>query len=298
MVVGGLDIHDAKSSDTTSSGCRMSLEAQFDSKTGTMSYFTGRLDIDSNALKQKLAGGALVQTAPLTPCTYRVSIGDNKFEIAFPVLVIGGKCKTRIARKSSYIEVVAPIVTHPGRSPSMSVTYPIVFDHGVPTNWNLHYVNLQSCPAINDKKSGKLKWLNHHVSTMFAKREGLLRNHPGMPAFDGERVRLGLKDSVYTLFNFFCGLQGAQKCSVFGLNHPHEGGTHILMFVSALRLDVTNRTVILNMAILPLWYDIMPKLAQFLKALTTRGVRMIIVDGDDLILWKQLLPVYVERCRT
>lgn len=166
MVVGGLDKHDAKSLDTTSSACRMSLEAQLDSKSGTVCRLTSCLGIDSIALKQKLAGGASAQTAPLT------------------------------------------------------------------------------------------------------------------------------------LFNLFFGLQGAHKCSMFGLNHSDEGGTHILMFVSALSLDVTDRIVILDTAILPLWYDILPKLAQLLDALTTRSVRMIKVDVDELMLWKQFLPAYVERCRT
>lgn len=79
MVVGGLHKHDARSLDITSSACRMSLEAQLDSKSGTVCRLTSCLGIDSIALKQKLASSASVQTAPFTLFNFFFSLqGDHK----------------------------------------------------------------------------------------------------------------------------------------------------------------------------------------------------------------------------
>ena len=94
----------------------------------------------------------------------------------------------------------------------------------------------------------------------------------------------------------YSGLQG-QQARIFGINNPGHGGVHILVFVSCLRLDLANHTVVLDAAILPLHDPIMPKLRPFLEKLT--GVRLcnVVVDDDELRLWKEIIPAWVERCR-
>jgi hypothetical protein len=98
------------------------------------------------------------------------------------------------------------------------------------------------------------------------------------------------------MFMQFSGLQG-QYSRVFGINHPTGGGVHILIFVSCLRLDGANRTVVLDTAVLPLTNRLMPQIHQFLAALSSKGFCNIKVDEAELKLWKQIIPALVERCR-
>jgi hypothetical protein len=94
----------------------------------------------------------------------------------------------------------------------------------------------------------------------------------------------------------FSGLQG-QQARVFGINNPDHGGVHILVFVSCLRLDLANHTVVLDAAILPLHNPLMPKIQPFLENLTEIGLCSVVADSDELRLWKEIVPAWVERCR-
>jgi hypothetical protein len=72
---------------------------------------------------------------------------------------------------------------------------------------------------------------------------------------------------------------------------------HILIFVSYLRLDIENHTAVLDSAVLPLTDRLIPRLKRFLGPLSGLGLCSIKVDDDELRLWKEVLPCYVERCR-
>jgi hypothetical protein len=136
---------------------------------------------------------------------------------------------------------------------------------------------------------------------MLSARERRLRDDKSLPRSQGEQARLDLKDSLFSLFMHYTGLQG-RRAHIFGLSNPSPGGggVHILLFVSALRLDLANRTVVLDVAALPLHDALMqvPGIASFLGALTQQGFVQVKVDDAELRLWKQVLPAFVERCRT
>lgn len=110
-------------------------------------------------------------------------------------------------------------------------------------------------------------------------------------------VRVDLKDSLFSMFMHFSGLQGDQA-SIFGIHNPTAGGVHMIFFVSCLRLDMANHTVVLDAAVLPLTNTLVPQIRPFLAALTS-SLRLcnINVDDKELGLWKQILPALVERCR-
>ena len=110
-------------------------------------------------------------------------------------------------------------------------------------------------------------------------------------------VRVNLKDSIFSMFMHFTGLQG-RKAESFGLSIPDAGGIHVLVLASKLRLDLGNHTVFLDAAILPLVPSIMSQLKSFLQAISTKALAQIKVDADELKLWHQMLRIYAERCRT
>lgn len=94
---------------------------------------------------------------------------------------------------------------------------------------------------------------------------------------------------------------GQKQTTVFGLNRSDTDGIHVLIFVSAIRLELTNRVVVLDSAILPLTQVIMtsPTTQQVITALHQSGKLCAInVTADELRLWKKVLPTFIERCRT
>jgi hypothetical protein len=93
------------------------------------------------------------------------------------------------------------------------------------------------------------------------------------------------------------GIAQGRREHVFGLNNPTGGGVHILLFVSSFRIDLSNRTVALDVAVLPLFDTLMPEITDFLASLTNRGFCNTKVDDAELRLWKEVLPACAERCR-
>jgi len=110
-------------------------------------------------------------------------------------------------------------------------------------------------------------------------------------------VRMAFRESLFTMFMIFTALQG-QQTRLFSLNHTTAGGVHVLVFISNLRMDLGNHTVVLDAAILPLTHEVVPRISSFLAALVMLNICHIKVDSEELNLWKQALPAMVERCRT
>lgn len=92
------------------------------------------------------------------------------------------------------------------------------------------------------------------------------------------------------------GLQGG-TATIFGLNNASASGVQMLTLASHLRLDSCNCMVVLDAAVLVLTLEILPHIRSFLQTLTGRGFCSIKVDDSEMQLWKQALPVFVERCR-
>lgn len=73
---------------------------------------------------------------------------------------------------------------------------------------------------------------------------------------------------------------------MFGLNTAANGGVHILVLTSSLRIHFTDRAVVLDCAVLPLHDEVMPRLNKFLTALTCRGLCQMKVNDGELQLWE------------
>ncbi|KAL7941446.1 hypothetical protein V8C42DRAFT_180404 [Trichoderma barbatum] len=114
-----------------------SFTACTDAVNSRISSITGRLNIVSGPLKSALRGGCSVQSSALSPCTFAVTIDKANIHLCFPVPMIASSCKTRIARKSGYVELVVPVVTDPARSSSSSLTYPVLYDGSALATWNM-----------------------------------------------------------------------------------------------------------------------------------------------------------------
>jgi hypothetical protein len=130
---------------------------------------------------------------------------------------------------------------------------------------------------------------------MFSARESKLRGEQQALTHD---ARVNYKETVFSLYVQFSGLQGARCSRAFALSDPRNDGMEILIFVSSARLDPCNRTVILDVALIPLTRGLLSKIKPFLEALNIRMPLIhIVVNKEETKLWKQVIPSLVERCR-
>lgn len=290
---------DAKEKGSSNKHIRTTITANVDRETSNMVGLTGRVDFLSENAISTLRDGAQVKLVQVSPCIIDLFIGKGSpaNRLYFPAPVLQSRSKTRIARKSSYVEIEAPICSPTDKDGFPRFMYPLFLSNHKPVIWNMPYLKLDCQPILDTSKTEELKWLNSHTSLQFSTRERTLRDKSMESDKDVHNdVRINFKDSLFSLFMHFTGLQGGQS-RVFGLNHPTKGGVHIIFFISCLRLELANHTVILDAAVLPLTDQLVPRIHPFLQALTKMGMCSITVDDEELNLWKEVLPAMVERCR-
>jgi hypothetical protein len=207
------------------------------------------------------------------------------------------------------VEVVVPVLGPLDGDASPEFMFPLsiipkaaVQEPVLPVNWNMPYVTLDVVSILDTKKNSKIQWLTTHALLMFSSREskireaGMLGQALSPPQQDS---RVDFKDGLFSLFMHFSGLQGGQA-NIFGLHKAGARGVHILLFVSALRLDLASHTVILDTAVLPLSHKMLEDnmVLKFLDGLqSTTKICSVNVTDMELRLWKQILPAIVERCR-
>ncbi len=314
-------------------GVDTSLIASVDEETGHITTFTTRFDSLSDHYKSILRDGCQVRPSTLSPCQFSITLGQKQalLTMSLPVFSVESTGRTRIARKSSYVEHILQVA---GKYEWMNYPYfmyPVFLQQGKPVLWNLPYTNLRHSPIVDVTRHSELEWLDAHFSLAGSARERRLRNsnsnsNIGLPGAAGERTRLQFKESVFSIFRHFAGIRDAgneargggggeegeeeeeegdgagagrrRRQVVFGLHNPDNGGTHVVIAVSAVRLDPASRAAVLDCAVVPLHAAAVPALAPFLNALLARGFARVPVDDALLRLWKHALPAFAERCRT
>ena len=92
----------------TSSPSQQRVEVRLDQESRKISTLTTRINLVAAKEKEALLKGATVSSSQSTSCGVRVTFGEIQRDILFPFPIAGGQSKLRIARKSSYIEVLPP----------------------------------------------------------------------------------------------------------------------------------------------------------------------------------------------
>jgi MYND finger len=273
---------------------------------------TCKIDFISSSAKAKLSDkSSPVEVGFDSPMVAEIVVGKTlRCKATFPTPVAGSRSKLRIARKSSYVEVIVPILRPLDKDGSPKFMFPLfVTDKmtaqtmALPVNWNMPYVTLNVLPDLDIRKTEKLQWLITHTSLMFSSRERKIRDARmagQSPSFPPPDVRVDFKDGLFSILMQYSGLQG-ERAQVFGLHKKGTGGVHVILFVSALKLDLVNHTVILDTAVLPLSHNLLgdSKIQKCIEGLqSVRKFCIVNVTDTELQLWKQLLPALAERCRT
>ncbi|KAB5585239.1 MYND finger [Coniochaeta sp. 2T2.1] len=282
------------------------LAPEFDASWGGLAGLTGRLDVLSDEgkrlLQEEKAAITLDQTSPYT---IDVIFGERALvqTLTYRVPVTNENGKTRIARKSSYVEVVARLA-EPSISPILEdYIYPSVPSPSTPSapvsTLSITHLNLDTLPIIDVTQRSGLAFLTTLASFTFSKRERDLRDQIDTTSSnDAASTRLNFKESLFTMFMLSSGLQGGHT-GLFAFEHP-DSGLHMLIFVSALRVDGPNCSVVLDAAIIPFTTAHLAdeELKEFLLMLRVLEACTITINDAELKLWKKVLPSLAERCRT
>jgi len=104
---------------------------------------------------------------------------------------------------------------------------------------------------------------------------------------------MNLKHSLHTIFIRAAGVQKTKSC-VFTLMNNMNVDT--LLFVTDLRLDLASHTIIADGYVLSLTLDITHSILDILGGIHDAAVH-VKMFGEELKAWKQILPVFAERCR-
>ena len=279
----------------------VSLQFVADDKVGTV---VARQILHSEKGRRLLTEKAPITLRQSSPFSIDIVFGKKKDEtiytIQYPTTVTTVGSKTRIARKSGYVEVLAKYPTH-GVTPALAdLVFPSTLSpDAVPVPLNLPALNLDSLPALDLSDEAANKWITTLTSFQFSSRERGEREQANEKTGMTNSTRVNFKESLFSMFMTSTGLQGGQT-GLFALNQPGEDGVHMLIFVSAVRLDCASNSVVLDAAVMPMTTDMLknPEIEGFLLLLRTLEICSLDVDEDELKTWKKALPAFAERCRT
>ncbi|TLD23743.1 hypothetical protein PspLS_06944 [Pyricularia sp. CBS 133598] len=292
----------------------VSLSVNADANTGKMTSLTGRVDITDDDGMRLLLEKVPIHLRQRTPFIIEIVFGDDDkvYAVQFTLPVEKEGSKTRIARKSSYVEVIAP-VSNPITSPQLQdyiAPMTLTSDLSTPTivSGALPHVNLDTLPVLDISDKGALRWLVTLASHTFSSRERRIRERimsDTQTVSTAQALRTNFKESLFTMFMLSSGLQGDQT-GLFAIERagndgPGSGSVQMLVAVSALRLDAAAAGVVADAAVLPLTRTIVAgdvDLRAFLAMLPSFQVCYVSADDAELVLWRRVLPALAERCRT
>ncbi len=285
------------------------ISVDINGQLGVITSLTGRIDIVSKQGKALLTDKAPIELFQKSPFDIDIVFGKHEltYPIHFPVPVAREKSKTRIARKSGFVEVIAPLA-HAATAESLAgFVFPIwLYSNRIPVTCNIPHLNLDRLPKLRLSDVKANDWLQTLTSFQFSARESELWKSSSRPqSTNGPAfARLDFKDSLFTIFIMASGLQGRHS-RIFGIGHPDRGGVHILLLVGALRLDGAAGSVVVDAAVIPLTMDIVmaPEMRGFFADSGRGGggegtTTIVKVDDAELALWKRVLPALAERCRS
>lgn len=301
IVCGGIQ-NFKDSVDEASGNVSNKILAEVPASESDVTTITGRVDLLSEKGKKLLQEKVPIEIQQRDPFVMDVIFGNKKLvcPIRFPVPVTQAGSRSRVARKSGYVEVIAPVASSKDSEILSDFIYPTKLDRqGLPAALNASHMNLDALPVLDVEQKDKMQWLVTLASLEFSPREKKIRDQADNKDGISENLRVNFKESLLTMFMLASGLQGGQT-GMFAINHPDKGGIHMLIFVSAIRLDADNSSVVLDAAAIPFTNQLIASgnMEQFLLLIRTLECATINVNDAELILWKKAIPALVERCRT
>ena len=285
-------------------------------RTEAMTTATAMLDANHRAKKlairvvfiqgseeaKALASGTSVSVAPASSSMVILQLGDAwSRRLVFPFPVQPSNSKTRIARKSCWIEVEAPIYV--ANQPDSFDMWTLVHSQpdGSLSLGSIPRVNLDVQPPISSTTKKDQSWLSLLMGGTLSETEKYLKDHDHDLS---THPKIDLKDSLNIIIQSVAGVHPKEAkgrpVQIFQLTLSRNQSCHTLIFVSGLHHDLDLGSVVLDAWVLPLTIERVQKLANGLQGLLSAKPPPVgvLLSGRESTLWKRLLPALAERCRT
>jgi hypothetical protein len=178
--------------------------------------------------------------------------------------------------------------------------FPVINAKGLLHPWSIHRVNLSVLPILDVKAKQLKKWLDPHVGSMMSTRERSLRKENGNDTLTSVKDTLtSVKDTLQSIFVRASGIQGGSVQRLFAFRDNKTNNCDAILFIDELRFDLASHTIICDAYVLPLTEALRTQNEHsFGTLLNQTGIISLAVSDDEMRAWKQLLPSFVERCRT
>ncbi|KAG8732182.1 hypothetical protein FRC11_000199 [Ceratobasidium sp. 423] len=270
--------------------CKAIVPEQTGRHVGSMSV---RLKVEASEERESLLKGAPVSAKQVSACIMELTIGEYTHSIWYFYPIQGSSPKLRIARKSHYVEIIVPVSKPLDRAGYFLKPFPVL-GTGAYSSWNIHHLNLDRLPILGTGVPPGVGWLNPLCSFQFSDTEAFVRNGGDIQRQQAANALLNLKDTIHATTLYYSGEYSPQTRTI-GLCDNDQGGTHTILLISGIRLDLASMTIALDAAVVPL--------NERLKEL--RHVHLFRPDvifglntvGREVVAWKRALPAFVERCR-
>ncbi|KAI0822886.1 hypothetical protein BC628DRAFT_1326016 [Trametes gibbosa] len=261
---------------------------------------TARLQVEDAQAKAAFSGGAMPSITQGSSCTMLVILSSRSQCVTYPVPIEGSGRKVRLARRSSYIEIVVhAAVPSLGHADGMKLNpFPVVHAQRDLSSWNMHRVNLDQLPLLDITAARLSHWFNTHISSQFSERESQMKRREIAP----DTLTL-VKDTIHYLMSKSVGLGDVHSQGVFALRDNATNDSDTIFFIRGLRYDLSSHTVVCDAFVLPLFPELMasikPAFSRLLRAgAGLEGITNTRTFDGETRAWKQILPALVERCRT
>ncbi|KAJ7132148.1 hypothetical protein C8R44DRAFT_612729 [Mycena epipterygia] len=259
-----------------------------------MSTMTARWEIATDEPGINLKAAKVGHTQ-ISPSAIRVAVNDYaQKNLLYPFPIDGTRAKVRIARKSGWIEIEAPIRQWTPSAPVDLTHTSFLAQNGCPAVWNIHRINFASLPVIEGKaRLDRLAFKTKgHCLFAFSDREFASFLGPAQ----SKPVLVQVKESILCIFE---GIVESSGSRVVVLADPENGGIYTVLYYNGIRMDLASHTFVADVCILPLTEELIEgPLGSKIVGLT-QGAVLAITRGDGVVgAWKHLLVAFTERCRS
>lgn len=248
-----------------------------------------------------LAEGAPVTVTPVDLFTVDIKVGDTLARrITFPFPIHSDLSKTRVARKSSWIEVEAAIYLAPQKDIFETWTHVSSSSDGALTPNYIPRVDLDIQPMMKSTTPEDRTWLNIMVITGAMSVAEKQAQHPSN--ISSTNPKSDIKQSLSIMFASFMGFHSQANAPIrtFQLTLKRNQNSHALIFVKSLRHDLDLGSIVLDAYIMPFTKSRVQALSgavQGLLAGSSKPPLGLYLTDEESVLWKRLLPALAERCR-
>ncbi|KAF1937809.1 hypothetical protein EJ02DRAFT_505767 [Clathrospora elynae] len=279
---------------------KITVRPLLDAAARQFQYVQIRYDFCSGEPKRLLQSGGIVEFHALNPFNLVMVIGSTyQKSVALPLPVNVEVGKVKIARKSLWIEYLAPVAKVQELISRPDCVFPIHLDlESRPILDQLHYIDSDALPELqNNTKNTHASWLMAHASISATMSSSEERQYAKISANKSLVMpgRLGVKESLHSIYAHIFGLAGQSKSRAFCLlSESIEIG---MLFVNSIRLDVSNQSVLIDGAFVPLHSG--PSLEQIRQLLKKSSEQAVTVQmqKEEMAFWMHLQPAFAERCR-